>query len=70
MVVIATNTLLTPPYQHEPQAEWVKWAKTTADIAMEGKTAAEAKDIKAIEEIGGRLDVACDSCHEKFRAAE
>ena len=66
-VVLATNTLMLPAYQREPQADWIKWARLTADIAMEGKKAAELKDVAAIEEIGGRLDVACDGCHEAFR---
>jgi hypothetical protein len=67
-VVLVTNTLMLPAYQREPQADWIKWAKQTGDLAMEGKQAAERKDVAAIEEIGGRLDTSCDSCHEAFRA--
>lgn len=70
MVVLTSNTLLLPAYQRKPEAEWTKWATDVASIAMEGKQAAEAQNISAMELIGGRLDTACDGCHEAFRKPE
>ncbi len=67
MVVLATNTLMLPPYQRQPNDEWLKLAKNTADLAMQGKNAAENMDKAAMEEIGGKLDVSCDACHKRFR---
>lgn len=67
MVVLATNTLMLPSYQRKPEADWTKWAKDVADLAIKGKEAAELQDKAAIEEIGGKLDVACDGCHNAFR---
>src|SRR5262249_51473997 len=57
MVVLATNSLMLPYSQRKPESEWLQRAKKVADIAMEGKNAAELQDVKAMEEIGGRLDV-------------
>jgi len=70
MVVLATNTLMLPAYQRKPEAEWNKWARQVADIALRGKDAADKKDKAAMETIGGELDVACDKCHEAFRKVE
>jgi hypothetical protein len=67
-VVLATNTLLLPQYRREPFAEWARLAKDVADLAMQGKQAAERKDLTVMEELGGKLDVACDACHEAFRS--
>lgn len=67
MVVLATNTLMLPAYQRKPEADWIKWARDAADLAMKGKQAAELQDKAAMEEIGGKLDVACDGCHNAFR---
>jgi hypothetical protein len=66
-VVLATNTLMLPAYQRKPEADWMKLAKDVADLAMEGKMAAEAQDVSKMESIGGKLDVACDACHAAFR---
>jgi hypothetical protein len=68
MVVLATNTLMLPKYRRTPEAEWNKWAKEVADLAIQGKQAADKHDKAAMEDIGGRLDVACDDCHKAFRS--
>ena len=67
MVMLATNTLMLPAYQRKPVENWNRYAKEVADLAILGREGADAHDKKAIEEIGGRLDVACDACHEAFR---
>jgi hypothetical protein len=70
MVVLATNTLMLPLYQRKPKAEWNKWAKQVADLAIQGKAAADKHDVAAIENVGGKLDEACDACHKAFRPTE
>lgn len=70
MVMLATNTLMLPAYQRKPVEEWNRYAKNVADIAMLGREGADAHDKAAIEDIGGRLDTACDACHEAFRPAD
>ena len=67
MVVLATNTLMLPQYQRKPGDVWNKWAKQVADLALEGRIAADQQDKSAMETIGGKLDVACDDCHKAFR---
>jgi hypothetical protein len=65
-VIAATNTLLLPAYIRQPEAEWRKAAKAVADIAKEGKDAAERQDKQAMYDLGARLDEACDACHSTF----
>jgi hypothetical protein len=69
-VVLAANTLMLPAYQRKPNAEWLKYARNVADLAMLGREGADKKDKAAMEDIGGRLDVACDACHKAFRPVE
>lgn len=66
-VVLAANTLMLPAYQRKPEAEWLKLARDVADLAMLGRDGADKQDKAAMEEIGGKLDVACDACHKAFR---
>jgi hypothetical protein len=67
-VVLATNTLMLPAYQRKPVDEWNKYAKAVADLAMLGREGADKQDKVAMEDIGGKLDVACDACHAAFRS--
>ena len=66
-VVLATNSLMIPAYQRQPADQWIRFAREVADLAMQGRDAADKKDKAAMEDIGGRLDVACDECHKAFR---
>jgi hypothetical protein len=67
MVVLATNTLMLPTYRRKPEAEWNRWVKEVAELAIQGKAAADKRDLAAIESVGGKLDEACDACHKAFR---
>jgi hypothetical protein len=65
-LALLSNALMLPHSQREPRADWLRYAKESADVAMEGKSAAEARDVGQIEEIGARLDETCDACHAQF----
>jgi hypothetical protein len=69
-VIAATNVLMLPGFARKPEDEWYKLAKNVADIAKLGKDAAEREDKEAMYELGGKLDEACDACHEKFQPLE
>jgi hypothetical protein len=68
-VVAATNMLMLPAYVRKPEAEWYKHAKDVADIAIAGKEGAMNQDKSVMYDLGAKLDVACEACHEKFRPA-
>jgi hypothetical protein len=69
-VVQATNVIMLPGYARAPEADWNRYAQDVAKLAMQGKQAAEKHDKDALGEIGEKLDVACDACHEKFPSAQ
>ncbi|MGZ3273645.1 MAG: hypothetical protein ACXU82_08095 [Caulobacteraceae bacterium] len=65
-IIVATNGIMVPGYARFPEAEWYAAAKKVANIAAEGRAAAERRDARALGDIGERLDAACDVCHAKF----
>ncbi|HEV7690179.1 MAG TPA: hypothetical protein VGO52_05130 [Hyphomonadaceae bacterium] len=66
-VVMGANTLTLPAYRRKPEDKWLKLARDVADLAMQGRDGAERQDKAAMEIIGGKLNVACDACHNTFR---
>ncbi|MDP3738807.1 MAG: hypothetical protein Q8R02_15540 [Hyphomonadaceae bacterium] len=69
-MIAATNVLMLPHFVRKPEDEWYQAAKNLADIAKAGKDAAEAQDKQAMYDLGGKLDEACDACHDKFQPPE
>jgi hypothetical protein len=69
-VIAAANVLMLPGFARKPEDEWYKAATNLADIAKAGKDAAEMEDKEAMYDLGGKLDEACDACHEKFAPQE
>ncbi len=67
-VIMTTNMLMLPAYARKPAEEWNKHAKAVADVAVEGKAAAERMATDEMYELGDRLDKACDGCHIAFAA--
>lgn len=65
-VAIGANSLMLEGYAQAPDAAWYAYARKLGEVALEGKAAAERKDAKALFEIGGRLDEACEACHAEF----
>lgn len=66
-LIMATNTLMLPPYQRQPVDKWFGYNKQLADLAAKGRAGADAHDKQAMEIIGADIDKVCDSCHADFR---
>lgn len=60
------GNLLLLPGRAKDQGEWVKNAKTLIDTGSQAFKAANAKDAKALEAIGDKIDETCESCHAKY----
>lgn len=60
-----TNVLLIPGRRVEEPA-WDEAVKRVRSVALEAAAAAEKRDPSAFLKAGGDLDVACDSCHERY----
>jgi hypothetical protein len=48
------------------QGEWTRNAKSLIDTGSQAFKAANAKDAKALETIGDKIDETCESCHAKY----
>jgi cytochrome c556 len=49
--------------------EWAQFAmkaRALQTVAIEAVAAVDARDPKALEVVGGRIDEACEACHTKF----
>jgi hypothetical protein len=42
------------------------FAKALQDLGLEALRASEAKDVPSLEDIGGRMENVCESCHQTF----
>jgi hypothetical protein len=51
---------------NKDRAQWNKLAKGLYDTGMEALKAIEAKDVNALIDIGGRIDMACENCHMTY----
>jgi len=57
----------------QPDADWVKnpqWqehAKQLADTGVAAWEAAKSKDMKALSDVGDRLVMVCESCHDDYK---
>ena len=60
------GNLLLLPGRAKDQGEWVKNAKTLIDRGSQAFKAANAKDAKALETIGDKIDETCEGCHAKY----
>jgi hypothetical protein len=57
------GNLLLLPGRAKDKGEWTKNAKALIDTGTQAFKAANAKDAKAIEQIGDKVDEVCESCH-------
>jgi hypothetical protein len=60
------GNLLLLPGRAKDQGEWVKNAKALIDTGSQAFKASNAKDAKALETIGDKIDETCESCHAKY----
>jgi hypothetical protein len=61
-----TSNLLTMGARARDQQQWVAFAQELGEASIEGMKAAKAKDEKAVFDTGGRIYLACRSCHMKY----
>ena len=51
---------------NKDRAQWNKLAMGLHDITVEALKAIDARDVNALIEIGGRMDMACENCHSTY----
>ena len=47
--------------------EWKKYCDSNKDNFLKMAAASKAKNVKEVKGLHAKVEVACDSCHEKFR---
>jgi hypothetical protein len=57
------GNLLLLPGRAKDKGEWTKNAKALVETGSQAFKAANAKDSKALEEIGNKIDDTCEACH-------
>ncbi len=55
-----------PAADGEGRADWTRWAVEMAAASEAATRAAEARDVNALLESGGRLYATCAGCHKRF----
>lgn len=64
--VLEGGNLLAMPGRARDQKEWIAYAQELSEAAAAGMKAAQAKDAKGVFDTGGRIYLACRSCHMKY----
>jgi hypothetical protein len=60
------GNLLLMPGRAKDKGEWTNHAKALVETGSQAFKAANAKDAKAIEMIGDKVDETCEACHAKY----
>jgi hypothetical protein len=60
------GNLLLLPGRAKDKGEWTKHATALVETGSQAFKAANAKDSKALEEIGNKIDDTCEACHAKY----
>ena len=60
------GNLLLLPGRAKDKGEWTKHATALVETGSQAFKAANAKDAKALEEIGNKIDETCEACHAKY----
>jgi hypothetical protein len=63
LTLAEAGNLLLLPGRAKDNGEWAKNAKALIDTGSQAFKAANAKDTKALEDIGNKVDEVCESCH-------
>ena len=66
LILAEVGNLLMIPGRAKDSGDWMKFAKALRDAGSEAFKAANAKDPKALETIGDKVDDACETCHAKY----
>jgi cytochrome c556 len=67
LALAESGSLLTMPGRARDQGDWMKDAKTMADIGAAAYKAARAKDFPALAALAESLDASCTACHKQYR---
>lgn len=67
-VAEAANLLLLPSRRRD-NGDWVRYAHSLSDAALEALEATEARDSARMGVAGGKLNEACEACHQKYLPA-
>jgi hypothetical protein len=63
LTLAEAGNLLLLPGRAKDKGDWTKNAKALVDTGSQAFKAANAKDAKALEIIGDKIDVVCEACH-------
>ena len=66
LILAEAGNLLMIPGRAKDSGDWMKFAKALRDAGSEAFKAANAKDAKALETIGDKVDDTCETCHAKY----
>ncbi len=66
LTLAEAGNLLFLPGRAKDNGEWTKNAKALVDTGSQAFKAANAKDTKALEVIGDKIDETCEACHAKY----
>jgi cytochrome c556 len=70
MMLAETGNLLMMGSRAKDQTGWMIRSQAMIDAALLASKAAEAKDVDAIFNAGGRIHLSCTGCHQQYIAAD
>ena len=65
MLTEAGNLLMMPTRAKDGD-QWMKMAQELIDTSVVALRAAEAKNVDALYDVGGKIDEVCEKCHKKY----
>jgi hypothetical protein len=66
LMLAEAGNLLLMPGRAKDKGDWTKFAKALTDQGSKAFKAANAKDPKALSDIGDAVDGVCEDCHAKY----
>jgi cytochrome c5 len=66
LTLAEAGNLLMMPGRTKDNGDWMKYAKALVDTGSAAFQAANAKDAKALGDIGDKIDDTCETCHAKY----
>jgi hypothetical protein len=66
LMLTEAGNLLMMPTRAKDGDQWMTFAQELIDISAVALRAAEAKNVDALYDVGGRIDEVCEKCHKKY----
>ena len=66
MTLTESGNLLMMPGRAKDGGDWMKFAQELVDTSAVALRAAEAKNVEALLDVGGRIDEVCERCPKKY----